>query len=62
MGDGQRVSWQELLAQSRDDFDVGTDFILAITFRSTAERLEDGRSQHNNETLPVAAMCVSNKD
>ena len=50
MGDEQRVSWQELLAQSRDDFEAGTDFTLAVTFR-----LEDGRSQHNNETLPVAA-------
>ena len=26
MGDEQRVSWQELLAQSRDDFEAGTDF------------------------------------
>ena len=33
MGDEQRVSWQELLAQSRDDFDAGTDFTLAVTFR-----------------------------
>jgi hypothetical protein len=29
MGDEQRVSWQELLAQSRDDFEAGTDFTLA---------------------------------
>ncbi len=28
MGDEQRVSWQELLAQSRDDFEAGTDFSL----------------------------------
>jgi len=34
MGDEQRVSWQELLAQSRDDFEAGTDLILAVTFRS----------------------------
>jgi hypothetical protein len=26
MGDEQRVSWRELLAQSRDDFEAGTDF------------------------------------
>jgi len=26
MGDEQRVSWQELLAQSRDGFEAGTDF------------------------------------
>src|SRR6266576_6239463 len=30
MGDEQRVSWQELLAQSRDDFDAGTDFTVAV--------------------------------
>ena len=30
MGDEQRVSWQELLAQSRDDFEAGTDFTLAV--------------------------------
>ena len=30
MGDEQRVSWQELLAQSREDFDAGTDFTLAV--------------------------------
>ena len=35
MGDEQRVSWQELLAQSRDDFEAGTDFTLAVTFRSS---------------------------
>jgi hypothetical protein len=34
MGDEQRVSLQELPAQSRDDFEVGTDFTLAVTFRS----------------------------
>jgi hypothetical protein len=34
MGDEQRVSWQELLAQSRDDFEAGTDFTLAVTFRA----------------------------
>jgi len=26
MGDEQRVSWQELFAQSREDFEAGTDF------------------------------------
>jgi hypothetical protein len=26
MGDEQRVFWQELLAQSRDDLEAGTDF------------------------------------
>ena len=33
MGDEQRVSWQELLAQSRDDFEAGTDFPLAVNFK-----------------------------
>jgi carboxylate-amine ligase len=30
MGDEQRVSWQELIAQSRDDFEAGTDFTVAV--------------------------------
>ena len=30
MGDEQRVSWQELLAQSRDDFEAGTDFSCTL--------------------------------
>ncbi|HZQ16433.1 MAG TPA: YbdK family carboxylate-amine ligase [Gaiellaceae bacterium] len=30
MGDEQRVSWQELLATSREDFDTGTDFTVAV--------------------------------
>lgn len=30
MGDEQRVTWQELLAQSREDFEAGTDFTLAV--------------------------------
>jgi carboxylate-amine ligase len=30
MGEEQRVSWQELLASSRGDFDGGTDFTLAV--------------------------------
>jgi carboxylate-amine ligase len=30
MGDEQYVSWQELIAQSRDDFEAGTDFTLAV--------------------------------
>jgi len=30
MGDEQRVSWQELLAKSREDFDGGTDFTVAV--------------------------------
>jgi hypothetical protein len=34
MGDEQRVCWQELLAQSRDNFEAGTDFALAVAFRS----------------------------
>jgi hypothetical protein len=33
MGDEQRVSWQELLAQSRDDFEAGTDFSSASAMR-----------------------------
>jgi len=37
MGDEQRVSWQEFLAQSRDDFEAGTDFTLAVTFRSVGD-------------------------
>jgi hypothetical protein len=34
MGDEQRVSLQELLAQSHDDVEAGTHFTLAVTFRS----------------------------
>jgi carboxylate-amine ligase len=30
MGEEQRVSWQELLATSREEFDAGTDFTLAV--------------------------------
>jgi carboxylate-amine ligase len=30
MGEEQRVSWQELLATSRDAFEAGTDFTLAV--------------------------------
>ncbi len=30
MGDEQRVSWQELLANARDAFEDGTDFTLAV--------------------------------
>jgi carboxylate-amine ligase len=30
MGEEQRVSWQELLATSRDEFEGGTDFTLAV--------------------------------
>jgi carboxylate-amine ligase len=30
MGDEQRVSWQELLAQSREQFDAGTDLTVAV--------------------------------
>jgi carboxylate-amine ligase len=30
VGDEQKISWQELLAKSRDDFEGGTDFTLAV--------------------------------
>lgn len=30
MGDEQKVSWQELLAQNRAEFDAGTDFTVAV--------------------------------
>jgi glutamate---cysteine ligase / carboxylate-amine ligase len=30
MGEEQRVSWQELLAASREEFEGGTDFTLAV--------------------------------
>ena len=39
MGDEQRVSWQELLAQSRDDFEASTDFTLALSFLTLASFL-----------------------
>src|ERR1041384_782742 len=29
MGDEQKVSWQEILAQNRAEFDAGTDFTVA---------------------------------
>src|SRR6478609_5672099 len=30
MGDEQKISWEELLAQSRAEFDAGTDFTVAV--------------------------------
>src|SRR5215467_10167702 len=30
MGEEQRVTWQELLAQSREAFDAGTDLTVAV--------------------------------
>ena len=30
MGDEQKVSWQELLAESRDGFERGTDLTVAV--------------------------------
>jgi hypothetical protein len=39
MGDEQRVSWQELLAQSRDDFEAGTRLQLALFFLTLASKL-----------------------
>ncbi|HEV7639444.1 MAG TPA: YbdK family carboxylate-amine ligase [Gaiellaceae bacterium] len=30
MGDEQKISWQELLAQSREEFESGTDFTVAV--------------------------------
>jgi carboxylate-amine ligase len=30
MGDEQKVTWQELIAQNREEFDAGTDFTLAV--------------------------------
>jgi hypothetical protein len=39
MGDEQRVSWQELLAQSRDDFEAGTDF---ASYMARTKRLVPG--------------------
>src|SRR5205823_4318716 len=30
VGDEQKISWQELLASSRRDFDAGTDFTVAV--------------------------------
>jgi glutamate---cysteine ligase / carboxylate-amine ligase len=30
MGDEQRVTWQELLAQNREEFEAGTDFTVAV--------------------------------
>ena len=30
MGEEQRISWQELLAQSRAAFDAGTDLTVAV--------------------------------
>jgi hypothetical protein len=41
----QRVSWQELLAQSRDDFEAGTNFTLAaMPFIYLAAALKRGSS------------------
>jgi len=52
MGDEQRVSWQELLAQSRDDFEAGTDFTLAVTFRSVGWRVP---AYHDKSQVPCTA-------
>jgi len=30
VGDEQKISWQELLATSREEFDGGTDFTVAV--------------------------------
>jgi glutamate---cysteine ligase / carboxylate-amine ligase len=30
MGDEQRVTWQELLARNREEFEAGTDFTVAV--------------------------------
>jgi carboxylate-amine ligase len=30
MGDEQKLSWQEMLAKSREEFDAGTDFTVAV--------------------------------
>ena len=30
MGDEQKVGWEQLLAQNRDEFDAGTDFTVAV--------------------------------
>jgi carboxylate-amine ligase len=30
MGDEQKISWQELLARNREEFDAGTDFTVAV--------------------------------
>ena len=30
VGDEQKISWQELLASSREEFDAGTDFTVAV--------------------------------
>jgi hypothetical protein len=58
MGDGQRVSWQELLAQSRDDFEAGTDFTVAVTFQYkdfhlSAYRSKCDSSGHTNRIYSV---------
>src|SRR5213078_4504863 len=30
MGDEQKIGWEQLLAQNRDEFDAGTDFTVAV--------------------------------
>ncbi len=30
MGDEQKITWEEMLARSREDFDAGTDFTVAV--------------------------------
>ncbi len=66
MGDEQRVSWQELLAQSRDDFEAGTDFTLAVTFRSVGRRVlayqhtpERRKASTENESLGFNGLLPS---
>ena len=58
MGDEQRVSWQELLAQSRDDFEPDTDFTLAVTFGSVGLTRACLFNTRQNGGKPLQTMRV----
>ena len=65
MGDEQRVSWQQLLAQSRDDFEAATYFTFAVTFRFVGRRVpayqhtpERRKASTENENLGFSTGAV----
>jgi hypothetical protein len=62
MGDEQRVSWQELLAQSRDDFEAGTDFTLAVTFQYNDFHLPAYRSKCNSSGHTIGYIQLARAD
>ena len=61
MGDEQRVSWQELLAQSRD-FEAGTDFTGAVTFQYKDFHLPAYRSKCDSSGHTIGYIQLARAD